>query len=282
MIERPQGAVRQAPTTRAAILARGLGTRMRRADATAFLDDTQSSAADAGLKGMISIGRPFLDYVISALADAGITDVCLVIGPEHQRMRDYYGGEVELTRVRVQFAVQEEPRGTADAVLTAESFANGEPIIVLNSDNYYPVHTLRALRELGTAGVAAFERDALVRLGNIDAERVANMSVIEVDSSGYLVRIIEKPNAAQMASHKGEMLVGMNSWSFTPDIFPACRHIAPSLRGELEIQDAVQVARDDLGVQFTVLTFHDAVLDLSSRGDIASVTDGLRHVEPRL
>ena len=98
----------------------------------------------------------------------------------------------------------------------------------------------------------------------------------------YLVRIIEKPNAAQMASHKGEMLVGMNSWSFTPDIFPACRHIAPSLRGELEIQDAVQVARDDLGVQFTVLTFHDAVLDLSSRGDIASVTDGLRHVEPRL
>ena len=57
------------PTTKAVILARGLGTRMRRADAAAALDDTQSSAADSGLKGMIPIGRPFLDYVISALAE---------------------------------------------------------------------------------------------------------------------------------------------------------------------------------------------------------------------
>jgi len=74
----------------------------------------------------------------------------------------------------------------------------------------------------------------------------------------------------------------MNSWSFTPDIYQACRRIVPSSRGELEIQDAVQHARDEMGVPFTVLTFHDGVLDLSSRGDIAAVTEGLRHVEPRL
>jgi dTDP-glucose pyrophosphorylase len=269
-------------TTKAVILARGLGTRMRRADAAAALDDTQSSAADSGLKGMIPIGRPFLDYVISALADAAIKDVCLVIGPEHQRMRDYYGGEVELTRIRVHFAVQEKPLGTADAVLAAESFADGETVLALNSDNYYPIHTLRALRALGSSGVAAFEREALVRLSNIDAERVAKMSLVEVDANGLLVRIIEKPTAAQMASHEGEMLVGMNSWSFSPEIYQACRSIAPSTRGELEIQDAVQFARDKMGVPFTVLTFHDGVLDLSSRGDIASVTEGLRHVEPRL
>lgn len=47
------------------------------------LDAEQSRAADAGVKAMISVGRPFLDHVISALADAGFTDVCLVIGPEH-------------------------------------------------------------------------------------------------------------------------------------------------------------------------------------------------------
>ena len=255
---------------------------MRRADTAAGLDETQSSAADSGLKGMIPIGRPFLDYVISALADAGITDVCLIIGPEHQRMRDYYGGEVELTRIRVHFALQEKPLGTADAVLAAESFADGETVLALNSDNYYPIHTLRALRVLGSSGVAAFERDALVRLSNIDADRVAKMSVVAVDENGLLTRIIEKPTAEQMASHKGEMLIGMNSWSFTSDIYQACRSIKPSTRGELEIQDAVQYARDEMGVPFTVLTFHDGVLDLSSRGDIAAVTDGLRHVEPRL
>ena len=255
---------------------------MRRADSAAALDDTQSSAADAGLKGMIPIGRPFLDYVISALADAGIRDVCLVIGPEHQRMRHYYSGEVELTRVRVHFAVQEKPLGTADAMLAAESFAAGETVLVLNSDNYYPIHTLRALRELGAAGVAVFERDALVRLSNIDADRVAKMSMVLVDANGFLTRIIEKPTVEQMAMHEGDLLVGMNSWSLPPEIYHACRSIAPSPRGELELQDAVQLARDQLGIPFRVLIFHDGVLDLSSRTDIAAVTEGLRDLEPRL
>lgn len=255
---------------------------MRRADSATALDDTQSSAADAGLKGMIPIGRPFLDYVISALADAGVRDVCLVIGPEHQRMRDYYGGEVELTRVRMHFAVQEKPLGTADAVLAAEAFAAGETVLALNSDNYYPIHTLRALRELGGAGVAVFERDALVRLSNIDADRVAKMSIVDVDDDGFLTRIIEKPTAEQIAKHEGEMLVGMNSWSLPPEIYQACRSIVPSSRGELELQDAVQLARDEMDVPFRVLVFHDGVLDLSSRGDIAAVTEGLKEMEPRL
>ena len=73
----------------AVIMARGLGTRMRRADADATLSATQSAAAESGVKGMIPIRRPFLEYVISALADAGITDVVLVIGPEHDGMRRY-------------------------------------------------------------------------------------------------------------------------------------------------------------------------------------------------
>ena len=270
------------PTTKVVILARGLGTRMRHEDARAGLSESQSSVADSGLKGMIPIGRPFLDYVISALADAGITNVCLVIGPEHQRVRDYYEQEVELTRVRMHFAVQEKPLGTADAVLAAETFADGEHVLVLNSDNYYPIHTLRALRELGAAGVAVFEREALVRLGNTDADRIGKFSVVRFDEAGMLTQIIEKPDAGVIASLGNEVFVGMNSWSLPPAIYRACRRIVPSARGELELPDAVQYARDVLGVSFRVLSFHDGVLDLSSRGDIASVAERLRNVEPRL
>ncbi len=77
--------------TRAIILARGLGTRMReRAQGGAAMDAAQAEAADRGVKAMIPIGRPFLDYVLSALADAGYTEACLVIGPEHDAIRDYY------------------------------------------------------------------------------------------------------------------------------------------------------------------------------------------------
>src|SRR5690606_15812717 len=91
----------------AVILARGLGTRMRRPDAAAALDREQSRVADAGLKAMIPIGRPFLDYVLSALADAGVSDVCLVIGPEHDSVRTYYTEAVAPRRLRIRFAVQE-------------------------------------------------------------------------------------------------------------------------------------------------------------------------------
>lgn len=268
-------------TTRAVIMARGLGSRMRAA-ASAGLTAEQASAADAGVKGMIPIGRPFLDFVISALADAGITDVCLIIGPEHGRMREYYEHEVQLTRVRVHFAIQEKPLGTADAVASAESFAAGEHVLVLNSDNYYPVHTLRALRVLGAAGVAAFERAALLRLSNIDEQRIARFSVVRIDANGMLREIIEKPTESVIASMGSEVFVGMNSWSLPPEIYEACRHIQPSVRGELELQDAVNHARDVMGVQFKVLQFHDGVLDMSSRGDIASVAKALHDTEPRL
>lgn len=255
---------------------------MRRPGGAPGLSDEQQSAADTGVKGMIPIGRPFLDYVISALADAGIADVCLVIGPEHHAIREYYQAKHRLARIRVHFAIQQQPLGTADAVAAAETFAGGEHVLMLNSDNYYPVHTLRALRDLGSAGVAVFERAALVQLGNIDVERIGKFSVVRIDANGFLEQIIEKPSADEVASLGREVFVGMNSWSLPPEIYAACRAISPSVRGELELQDAVQYARDAMGIRFKVLTFHDGVLDLSSRGDIASVAERLRDTEPRL
>jgi dTDP-glucose pyrophosphorylase len=220
--------------------------------------------------------------VISALADAGFTDVCLVIGPEHGLVRDHFERQVELRRVRIHFAVQQSPLGSADAVLAAEAFAQGGHVVVVNSDNYYPIHTLRCLSELGAAGVAAFERDALLRLSNIDAERIAKFAVIQADDRGMLQRIVEKPDPADLAHLGPRVMVGMNSWSLPPEIYRACRAISPSVRGELELPHAVQYAHERLGVEFHVLPFEEGVLDLSQRGDIASVAERLRDVVPHL
>jgi dTDP-glucose pyrophosphorylase len=147
-------------TTQAVILARGLGSRMRRetpdGDA-AGLSAEQRTAAASGAKGMMPLGsRPFLDYVISALGDAGITEVVLVIGPEHQAVREYYSSGTE-RRVAVKFAVQAEPKGTADAVQSARGVVRDAPFLVMNSDNYYPVRAYSALAELNAAGLIAFE-----------------------------------------------------------------------------------------------------------------------------
>ena len=117
-------------TTRAIVLTRGLGTRMQAPDPSAHLTPEQQRVADAGLKAMIPVnGRPFLDYILSSLADAGIRDVALVVGPEHDALRRYYQVDARPVRVRIGFVVQDQALGTANAVLAAERWVQGEPFI---------------------------------------------------------------------------------------------------------------------------------------------------------
>ena len=266
--------------TKAVVLARGLGTRMRRADPAAPLDPRQAAAADSGLKAMMPVGRPFLDYALSGLADAGYREACLVIGPEHAAVRDHYGRRAVPRRIRVSFAVQQAPRGTADAVLAAEGFAAGERFIVLNSDNYYPSDALRALRDLPGAGLAAFSHRALVDEGNLPPQRVARFPLVRADAAGRLVDLVDRDDAPGAGA--GDEYVSMNCWLFTATMFRACRAIAPSPRGELEVQAAVRYALRELGEPFRVLRFSLPVLDLTHRADVAAVTTRLAAVEVRL
>ncbi|CAN5905903.1 sugar phosphate nucleotidyltransferase [soil metagenome] len=259
-------------TTKAVILARGLGSRMRKADDDAALDAAQAAAADSGVKGMIPIGRPFMDFLISALADAGFTDVCLVIGPEHQVVRDYYE-DVAPVRVRIAFAVQERPAGTADAVLAAEQFADGAPFVVINSDNYYPVHALAELHRRSTPALIAFDRDALVSMGNVAEGTVPRFGALEIDRHGALRRIVATPHPVV----PGETIyASLNCWLFTSEIFRACRAVTPSARGELELPQAVQLAIARGWMRFDAIRLRAGVLDMSSRGDVASVAERLR------
>jgi dTDP-glucose pyrophosphorylase len=262
---------------KAVVLARGLGTRMRQPDGAAPLDPAQAAAAAIGLKAMISFGRPFLDYVLSGLADAGLKEACLVIGPEHGEVREYYTATAPPRRLRVAFAIQDKPRGTADAVLAAEEFAAGEDFLVINSDNLYPVSALSALADLFEPGAALFERDALIKQSNIPAERIASFAVCRVGPDGYLEEILEKPDAAALASLGPDTLVSMNCWRFSPTIFEACRRVPLSPRGELELPMAVREAIR-AGVRFKVVRSREGVLDLSRRSDVAAVAERLRGV----
>jgi len=266
-------------TTQAVILARGLGSRMRRAEAAVALDEAQERAAAAGQKGMMpTLGRPFLDFVLSALADAGVTTVTLVVAPDHATMREYYEAKSPPTRVRLRWAVQEEPRGTADAVLAAAGVVDDALFLTLNSDNYYPVASYDALCALGGAGLVAYEGEALVREGNIDRERVMAYALLDIDEHGLLQHIVEKPPADHPLARRAERWVSMNLWSFTPRMFEACRRVKPSVRGELELQDAVMIAAHELGERFHVVYAHAGVLDLSRRADVATIADHLRGI----
>lgn len=255
---------------------------MRRDDASAELDPEQARAADHGLKGMIPVGRPFLDYVLSALGDAGLTDVCLVIGPEHHSVRERYTPGVRLSRLRIQFAVQEEPRGTADAVAAARDVTGKSPFLVLNADNYYPADVLQLLAQVDGAGLVGFERDGLLGGSNIPADRLRRFALVDTDDDGYLRGIIEKPDDLTYERLIARSLISMNLWAFTPAIFDACARVAPSARGEYELQDAVAIALHELGQRFRVIPSSSGVLDLSTRGDVAAVAARLAGVDVRL
>ena len=268
-----------ATVDRAVLLAAGRGTRMLRPDPSARLDAAQAAAADAGAKGMIPFGRPFLDYVISALADAGIRDVGIVVGPGPSPIRQHYEAAPP-ERVRVTFAVQPEPAGTADAALAAEAFAGGGDFLALNSDNYYPVSAIRALVGLGEPGLPVFDRDALVARSNFPPERVARYAVLAVGPDGYLRRIVEKPAAAR-ADAGGPILLSMNLWRFSAAIFESCRRVPVSTRGERELPHAVDYGIREGGLRFRAVPCGEGVLDLSTRGDVAAVAERLRAVEAR-
>jgi glucose-1-phosphate thymidylyltransferase len=271
--------------TRAVVLARGLGTRMRASDPGASLTPAQQIAADAGLKALIPVnGRPFLDYVLSNLADAGVTDVALVVAPEHGEARRYYPTGAELSRIRLSFVVQPEALGTADAVLAAERWVNGVPFLTLNADNLYPTPALEALVGLDEPGLPVFASAELVRSGNITADRVRTFALVDVDAAGYLSGIVEKPpgSAAVNAEvHSGrDALISMNCWRFDSRIFRACRDVPRSPRGEFELPEAVGLAIR-LGVRFRALRTGGPVLDLSRRADAVEVARRLEGVVPR-
>ncbi len=265
----------------AVILAAGVGTRMQRSDDSTTLTRLQATVADSGVKTLIPFGRPFLDYTLGALADVGFKRVCLVVSP-HQDELATYCRRLETRRLRLELAVQAEPRGTADAVLASEPVVGTEAqFAVLNGDNYYSPEALRSLQSLDEPGLVAFDRAGLLarRQSNLDRERMARFAVVQADSDGRLIRLLEKPDMAIYDALPEPVLVSMNCWRFSPTIFRACERVSESQRGELELTSAVQVAIDSLGEAFKVLASSAQVLDLSERGDVATVWRYLRGTE---
>ena len=265
------------PCDKCVILARGLGKRMRRADAAATLDRAQAESADAGVKALIPVGRPFIDYVLSGLADAGLGRVCLVIGPEHRTAWEQYLRERCPRRLEVEVVEQAEAIGTANALLWSENFVAEDQFVVINGDNYYPIEVMRLLRELGGPGTVLFDPEPLVRDSNIPAERLADFAYGEIDPAGYLTDLVEKPPEGVAAVTARGRWVSMNCWRFGPDIFPCCRAVPLSPRNEFELPAAVRLAIGS-GMKLRVKTCQAGVLDLSRRSDVAAVTAMLSHI----
>ncbi len=279
------------------ILAGGASSRMKKSAAGAADSELFREATEKP-KGMIAVGgdrRPFLDYLLSNIADAGYADVAIVVGARDTSIRDYYerdGAAAQFPSLRISYAPQqippgrEKPLGTADAVLAALD-ANprwaGGSFTVCNGDNLYSVGSLRLLLHDG-------HRNAMIdydRAGlRFSEERIAQFAVLQKDPDGYLLDIVEKPTTAEIASfadRDGRIGVSMNIFRFaTDDILPCLRAVPlHPTRAEKELSAAVRLlARETPRSVFTI-PLSEHVIDLTTQSDIPDVRRLLRDGFPR-
>jgi glucose-1-phosphate thymidylyltransferase len=198
---------------RALVLAGGEGSRLR--------PITHTNA-----KQLIPVAStPILFHVLRSIADAGITEVGIVVGQTAEEVRAAVG-DGSAWGVAVTYIPQEAPLGLAHAVLTAREFVAGAPFLMYLGDN--------VLLEGVTRFVEGFEQnrpDAQIFLARVPEPERFGVAVLEGDR---VTRLVEKPK-----EHLSDLaLVGV--YLFDDSILEAAAAIAPSGRGELEITDAIQ------------------------------------------
>jgi glucose-1-phosphate thymidylyltransferase len=173
--------------------------------------------------------RPTLEYAFDRLKQIGVTDVCLVVGENEDKMREALGDGkrfgVSLTYVR-----QNDPKGLAHAVGFAKEFVAGEPFILylgdaIYSDGFEPFK--KRFEESGCANlnlVKAVEDPRRYGVANTDGEKI--------------VKLVEKPEVPESnLAMAGSYFFGPQLWDILPDL-------QPSARGEYEITDAIQMLID--------------------------------------
>ncbi len=116
----------------AILLAGGLGTRLR-------------SVVSDRPKPMALVGdRPFMEYVVHELSRHGITDIIFAVGYKGSMVEEYFGdgsgfAAPDGTRLRVQYAYEEELLGTAGAIRNGARFVTEDRFFVLNADTFYQI-----------------------------------------------------------------------------------------------------------------------------------------------
>ena len=200
--------------------------------------------------------KPMVYYPIATLMQAGIRDLLLITTPDDMPRFQELLGDGSIWGVRIDYAVQPEPKGIAQAFLIGADFVGTDPVTLILGDNIF--YGRIGLEEV----VRDFQTGAVVFGYPVrDPERYG---VVEFDQTGRVVSLEEKPSRPRSRYAVPGLYV------YGGDIVEVAGSIAPSDRGELEITDVNRVYLDrgelqvqlfDRGVAWLDSGTHDSLLE---------------------
>lgn len=167
--------------------------------------------------------KPMIYYPLSILMLAGIQDILIISTPRDLPVFEELLGTGEQLGLRMSYAIQEYPRGLADAFIIGADFIGQDNVALILGDNiFYGQSFSRVLRE-----VASREKGATIFGYYVRDPR--EYGVVEFDQNGMAISIEEKPQ------HPKSNYAVPGLYFYDNDVVEIARNVQPSARGEIEI-----------------------------------------------